>query len=103
MATEISMDWGNLQFKAKDIIILIVYVALGMGAINKISNSVDRQSDKISSIELRLEKIENKGDGTNKETQAFLQSIQVQVNTINTEIAILKQRFLMSENREMRN
>ena len=97
--TRLSMDWSNLNFKAKDIIQLAIYIVVGMLFIGKITNAVERISEKTTEIQVRLDKIESKSENSNKENQVFWQSIQNQVNSNSTQIRLLDQRLTMMEQR----
>ena len=93
----ISMDWSNLQFKAKDILLYSAYLLPAIFFINQVTNSVERQGEKITELQAQVVELKNEGKGNSKESQAFLQSIQVQVNAINTQLRVLEQRVTMNE------
>lgn len=95
--TNFSMDWNNLQFKAKDLILFAAYIIAGMLFIGKITNSIERLTDTQVSMQAQFEEFKNDSKGMTKETQVFWQNLQNQVNANSTQIRLQDQRLTMLE------
>ena len=95
--SRITMDWSNLQFKAKDLILFFGYIIAGVIFITKITNSIERQGYKLTDLQAQVLELKNEGKGSTKENLIFLQTLQNQVNLSNTQIRLLEQRVDMIE------
>lgn len=89
----LSMDWSNLQFKAKDIIMFIGYLVVGVIFISKITNAVERLGEKTTELQSQITEMKNEDKGASKDFQIFIQSVQNQVNATNTQVRLLEQRM----------
>lgn len=90
--SRISMDWSNLQFKAKDLIMFFGYVITAVFFISRMTNAVERQGEKITELQIQITEMKNEDKGNSKDFQVFIQSIQNQVNATNTQVRLLEQR-----------
>ena len=96
-----TMNWNDIQFKAKDIIQFLVYIILGVWGLSSFKNStermMERQGDQITALQAQVSELKNDGKGTSKETQVFIQAIQNQVNATSTQMMVLDQRVSFLE------
>ncbi len=95
--TNFSMDWSNLQFKAKDILLYSAYLLPAIFFINQVTNAVERQGEKITELQTQITEMKNDDKGASKDFQVFIQSVQNQVNATNTQVRLLEQRVDLIE------
>ena len=96
-----TMNWNDVQFKAKDIIQFLVYIIIGVWGLSSFKNSIEtivqRQGDQITVLQSQISELKTDGKGSSKENQMFLQSIQNQVNATSTQLMVLDQRVSFLE------
>ncbi len=89
--SNITMDWGNLSFKGKDIIVLVIYIATLAFAVAGVKNSLDSQGQKIEALQLQMTEAKTDGKDDGKANTLILQSLQNQINANATQIQLIKQ------------
>lgn len=86
-----SMDWTNLNFKAKDVLIFLVYVITAAFFVSRMQSSVERLSDKTLDLSTEFKEFKDESKIGGKEYEVLIQNIQNQVNLNSTQIMLLKQ------------
>lgn len=89
------MDWANLNFKGKDVIMFIIYAVTLAFGVAGVRSSLERQGEKIEEMQSQIIELKSDGKGTVKENQVFLQNLQNQISINATQIQLLKQDVQM--------
>lgn len=103
-----TMNWNDVQFKAKDIIQFLVYIIIGVWGLSSFKNSIEtivqRQGDQITALQSQVSELKTDGKGSTKENQMFLQNFQNQVNAQTAQLMVIDQRvsFLEQQIKEIR-
>lgn len=87
-----TMDWSNLNFRAKDVLAFLIYVITAAFFVSRIQISVERQSDKIENISTQFEDFKQETKNGGKDYQALFQNFQNQINLNTTQIMLVKQQ-----------
>lgn len=96
------MNWADLQFKAKDLIVFSAYLITAVFFISRVTTSLERQGERLQSLQGEVAELKHESKGSAKENNAFLQNIQNQINLTTTQLRLLEQRVDMIEKHDTR-
>lgn len=91
------MNWTDLQFKAKDLIVFSAYLITAVFFISRVTTSLERQGERLQLLQSEVAEMKNESRGSTKENTTYLQNIQNQVNLTTTQLRLLEQRVDMLE------